>query len=94
MSNEIDQQKAQRCGQKGRKVALGLKIALGQVGADDTVISEDEKAQALFDLGFEYGSGESWNDCITIMQGLLAGIEQRLLGPANDNQGELDLERE
>lgn len=79
-------------GAKGRRVALGIKIALGQVGVDDLTISDDEAAQALFDLGFEIGHTATLADVITLLQGVLGGMEQGAHDEvANDNQGRLDL---
>lgn len=75
-----------------RRVALGIKIALGQVGDEGCLISEDDAAQALFDLGFEIGYSSLTRDIVTLQQGILGGMEQAMHDEAvNDNQGSLDL---
>lgn len=92
MQNDKDENSKIGGGAQGRRVALGIKIALGQVGASDGLISEDDAAQALFDLGFEIGNGGQLQDVVTMLQGVLGGLEQSIADEAaNDNQGSLDL---
>lgn len=93
MQGKIDNGETVEGGAKGRRIALGVKIALGQVGITDTLISEDDAAQALFDVGFEIGNNGVLGDIITLLQGVLAGLEQHLHdAPANDNQEAFDFE--
>jgi hypothetical protein len=92
MQNVKDENATLGGGAQGRRVALGIKIALGQVGASDGLISEDDAAQALFDLGFEIGHAGNLRDIVTVLQGVLGGLEQSIEDDAaNDNQGRLDL---
>lgn len=92
MQNDKDENATLGGRSQGRRVALGIKIALGQVGAGDGLISEDDAAQALFDLGFEIGQGGQLPDVVTLLQGVLGGLEQSIADDAaNDNQGSLDL---
>lgn len=93
MQSEIDNGEKVEGGAKGRRLALGVKIALGQVTEADGLISEDDAAQALFDMGFEVGNNGVLQDIIHLLQGVLSGLEQHMHdGAANDNQEVFDFE--
>lgn len=96
MQDDNNNGEAQGSWQKRRRIALALKIALGQIGGDTTnppVIDDDETEKAFFDMGFEMGYDNGLREIIAVLQGIAAGFDQLLQDmPANVNQMEFDLD--
>lgn len=97
MSNEQNFREAQGSWQKRRRVALALKIALGQTGKHSNKgeqnLTDDEVEKGFFDMGFEMAYDNGMREIVAVLQGMAAGLDQLLEdSAANDNQMELQFD--
>ena len=87
MQNEIDIRKAKSGRPSRRKIEMAIQSALSMIDKDGELVSPDD---AVYEMGFEIGNSGVIEDIITIIKGMVDGLEQcRFDSASNDNQSSL-----